>query len=247
MSDQTLFGEDELAFEQLMLGAGRAEAVPQERTETALLRFAAGIAALQGGVGGAAAAAGPAAGLAARPWARLVAAGKWLALGIVAGGVATFAWLRPTTPPPGPSSPVAAVVAPAAPPALAAAPPQPAKATEPLPVSTLLETARGQRVSSAATSAQPAVKPGPDLAAEVAALDGIRTAISIGALRDADLKLASYRRKFAQGALRSEAEVLALEVLVAQGNTPAAARAAERFISQHPRDPQLARVRALVE
>jgi outer membrane protein assembly factor BamD (BamD/ComL family) len=85
------------------------------------------------------------------------------------------------------------------------------------------------------------------LAAEVAALDGIRTALAIGAWSDADLQLSRYRQNFPDGALRSEAEVLALEALVAQGRKQAAAVAAERFIAQHPRDPQVARVRAFTQ
>lgn len=239
--------DDELAFEQLLLGAGIADALPHERTEAALLRFTAGVAALQGGVVDAAAVGAPVTGLATSGWARLATAGKWLALGAVAGGVATFAWLRQPTPAPGASSaPVAAAVAqaPLAPPA-AAAIPLATKAN--LPPTAPLESARSPSVASLGPSRPPNVKSTPDLAAEVLALDGIRTALSIGALRDAEQKLTSYRRHFAQGALRSEAEVLALEVLVAQGRTQAAERAAERFISLHPRDPQVARVRALVE
>ena len=88
---------------------------------------------------------------------------------------------------------------------------------------------------------------GPDLAAEVTTLDGVRTALSIGALSDAERQLTGYRRRFTHGALRSEAEVLALELLVAQGRKQAAAQAADRFISEHPRDPQIARVRDLAE
>jgi hypothetical protein len=173
---------------------------------------------------------------------------KWLALGFVAGGITTFAWLRHTTPPPSASSaPVAAVEAPVtlAPPPSAAATPE-SKSDEPPQLAPAPEP-RPTRAATASAAPRASAKSGPDLAAEVMALDGIRTALSIGALRDAEQRVADYRRQFAQGSLRSEAEVLALEVLVAQGRTRAAAAAAERFISQHPRDPQVARVRALVE
>lgn len=246
MSHETALGEDELAFEQLLLGAGRAESLPSERTEAALLRFAAGVAALQAGtVAGAAGGAAVTSGL-ANPWARAWVTAKWLAVGFVAGGITTFAWLRQTGPVP------ATVNAPAAPAISAAAsmtepsvaPTQePRAVVEPQPLATE-PTARAPRVASPPRA--PA-KAGPDLAAEVMALDGIRTALSIGALRDAEQGIFSYRQRFAQGSLRSEAEVLALEVLVAQGRKQAAAAAAERFISLHPRDPQVARVRALVE
>jgi outer membrane protein assembly factor BamD (BamD/ComL family) len=85
------------------------------------------------------------------------------------------------------------------------------------------------------------------LAAEVAALDGIRTALSMGALADAERQLLAYRRNFAGGALLREVEVLGIELLTAQGRHEAAASAAERFILQHPRDPQVARVRAFLK
>jgi len=244
MSKQTAL-DDDVAFERLLLGAGLAEALPHELTEAALLRFAAGVAAMQSGALVTTAAVAPTAGAVASPWSRLVASGKWLALGVVAGSVATFAWLRQAAPPPpAKSAQVAVGVEQAAPPpSKVAAPVQQPKTLEP--------RLAGPRVASASPNAKPsrrpAAKSGSDLAAEVAALDGIRTAISIGALREAELKLASYRRDFARGALRSEAEVLALEVLLAQGRKQAAASVAERFILQHPRDPQVARVRALVE
>lgn len=81
----------------------------------------------------------------------------------------------------------------------------------------------------------------------MAALDGVRTALAIGAWSDAEQQLNRYRRNFAAGALRTEAEVLTIETLRGQGNQAAAASAAQRFIAQHPHDPQVARVRALTE
>lgn len=249
MSRETVLGEDELAFEQLLLGAGRAETVSAEQTEAALLRFAAGVAALQSGAVAGAALGTGAAGTATGPWARLFVTTKWLAIGFVAGGITTFAWLRQTTTPSAPSAKgaaaaaVAAPVAPAAEPVAASSPAPNSVASAPLATE---PAPRSVRTAGPGTAPRVPVKSGPDLAAEVMALDSIRTALSIGALRDAEQRVADYRRQFAQGSLRSEAEVLALEVLVAQGRTQAAAAAAERFISQHPRDPQVARVRALV-
>ena len=246
MSHETALGEDDIGFEQLLLGAGRAETLPSERTEAALLRFAAGVAALQGGVVAGAAAGASATGALTSPWARAWMVGKWLAIGFVAGGVTTFAWLRQPTPVPvavtAPgaiaTTPVALVTEP-----VAAPMPEPKAIVEPRP----LAAEPVARAARAGTTPRTPVKASADLAAEVMALDSIRTALSIGALRDAEQRVSDYRRRFAQGSLRSEAEVLALEVLVAQGRTQAAAAAAERFISLHPRDPQVARVRALVE
>ena len=244
MSHETALAEDDLGFEQLLLGAGRAEALPSEQTEAAFLRFAAGVAALQGGVVAGTAVGASATGALTSPWTRAWLVGKWLALGFVAGGVTTFAWLGQPTPVPvvvnAPVVPAIASVALATKPAVQVQEP---KAVESRPLATE-PTARAAR---AATAPRAPAKAGPDLAAEVMALDSIRTALSIGALRDAEQRVSDYRRQFTQGSLRSEAEVLALEVLVAQGRQQAAAAAAERFIAQHPRDPQVARVRALVE
>jgi hypothetical protein len=246
MTTPTIIAEDELAFEQLLLAAGLAEPLPHERTEAALLRFAAGMAALQSGAVGAAAVGSPAGAAALSPWARLVAAGKWVALGVVAGGIATFVWLRAPAAPTS-SGPIERVTASPTPRQATPQPPPSEIASEPPPASPPPATASPQRGGSPGAPTRKSVLNGSDLAAEVLALDGIRTALAIGALRDAELKLASYRRNFGHGSLRSEAAVLAIEVLLAQGRTQTAQRAAALFISQHPRDPQIARVRALVE
>lgn len=244
MSEQELLGED-AAFERLLLGAGRADALRHEQAEAALVRFTAGLAALQGGVG-AAVSGGAAAGGSRDAWLRFVAAAKWVALGALAGTVATWAWLRPTPPvgrtvPTAGSAPAAIVTLPSPPGAapVIGGPPQP-----PITPAASEGRSRAGAVHAGPRAAATSVS---NLSAEVSALDGVRTALSIGALHDAELQLAGYRRNFARGALRSEAEVLALELLVAQGRMQAAARAAERFVAQHPRDPQVARVRALVE
>jgi hypothetical protein len=251
MSEQTAL-DDDLAFERLLLGAGHAESLPRGRTEAALVQFAAGLAALPGSAIATSALGGPTASVSASAWSRLLATAKWVALGAIVGGVATFAWLQRESVPHASSAP-AAVPAPtiderAKPAEDASSLPRQAPAAIPSPsLQTAPEAGHTLRAASASASPRPSPKPGSDLAAEVTALDGIRTALSIGAWQGAELKLVSYRSNFAHGALRSEAEVLALEVLVAQGRKQAAASAAERFILQHPRDPQVARVRALVE
>jgi hypothetical protein len=236
--------EDDLAFEQRLLGAGQAEALPHERTEAALRRFTAGLAALPCGVVAGAAVAGPVSGVSGSAWSRFLATAKWVALGAIAGGVATFFWVQHAGPRGAGSAPaaIAHAQAPETPPPLGESPPTLAAEATP--------TARTRAARAARTAATPAVraaKPASDLAAEVAALDAIRTALAIGAWSDADQQLARYRETFVHGALRTEAEVLAIEALRAQGRKQAAASAAERFIAQHPRDPQVARVRALTE
>ena len=247
MSNDAVVDEDDLAFERLLLGAGRAETLPLERTQAALLQFMAGVGALPTVALGVGALRRPAS---ASAWSRAVTAAKWLTLGALAGSAATFAWLQGATTSRASGAPAAAlstqlrglvsrraaVVRPAV---ALLSPESKQRAADPAERATPVagEPVRARRTAPA----------GADLAAEVSALDSIRSALAIGAWRDAEQRLSGYRREFARGALRSEAEVLALELLVAQGRTQAAARAAERFVAQHPRDPQVARVRALVE
>jgi hypothetical protein len=244
MTSQT-FDEDDLAFQQRLLGAGRTEALPHERTEAALLRFTAGLAALPSGVVGGATLARPVTAVRGSVWSRFLATAKWVALGAVAGGVATFFWVRQAAPPRVDRPPVTVEQAPAA-----AASSRPRGESPPIsPAPAAATTSPGPRhtTPTAATPSARPTKPAADLAAEVAALDGIRTALAIGAWSDAEQQLARYRQTFVNGALRTEAEVLAIEMLRGQGREQAAASAAERFVAQHPRDPQVARVRALTE
>jgi hypothetical protein len=246
MSVEKLLGEDDSAFERRLLGAGRADALPHEETQAALLRFAASMAALHSAASGVAAGDARASGVNGSPWSRFATTAKWVVLGIVAGGMATYAWLQRAATPSASGVPVVTVAAPSAPPVANASTPA-RHATQVEEPSTVPPATQRAHAPGSSAAGLVATKPGRDLAAEVTALDGIRAALAIGALRDAERRLADYRRSFTRGALRSEAEVLALEVLVAQGRTQAAARAAERFLSEHPRDPQVARVRALAE
>jgi|GEM_PF-5831517 len=238
--------DDDRAFEQRLLGAGQAEALPHERTEVALLGFTAGLAALQGGAVTGAALAGPVSAAGGSAWSRFLGTAKWVTLGAIVGGVMTFAWVQHSASRRLPPA-VPAVVASAA---TAADTAQPRGAAPVRSLAELLPPASRQAPRAARAARAPSAhsgRPNSDLAAEVAALDGIRTALAIGAWSDAELQLNRYRNDFAAGALRTEAEVLAIETLRAQGRTEAAAAAAQRFIAQHPRDPQVARVRALTE
>ena len=238
--------DDDLAFEQRLLDAGLAEALPTDRTEGALLRFAADVAAVQGGVVGGAAGASVVGGASAGS--RRLLALKWLTLGALVGGSVALMSVRHTVPPSISRAPNAAVAS-TNPSRIAqdsAARRNPVEVSLPTRPVHPTEAHRGPRSVDPASVA-PTARALPDLAAEVAALDGIHTALAIGAWQDAEEQLARYRRGFARGALGSEAEVLWIETLLGQGKRSAAASAAERFIARHPRDPQVARMRALVE
>jgi hypothetical protein len=259
MSDSGAELDEDLVFARQLLDAGRAEPLPSARTAAAFVTFATGLAALRGPeVAGSFApdAAVSAAGSAAR-W----AAAKWVTLGAVVGGAATFSWLEhrapsthveraPLVAPPASAAAAPSLLAPVAV-TSAGAPPAAHESEAEQPALSRAATRRRSatlrteaRLSGEAPRGSAAASPG--LAAEVAALDGIRTALAIGAWGDAEQQLARYRREFAQGALRNEAEVLTISLLAAQGRKQAAANAAQTFLAANPRDPQAASVRALV-
>lgn len=83
------------------------------------------------------------------------------------------------------------------------------------------------------------------LAAEVSALDGVRTALSAGAYASALHEVELYHERFPSGALSADAEVLALEALAAQGAERELRARAARFLARYPKDPHHERVRAL--
>ena len=234
MTSQT-FDEDDRAFEQRLLGAGRAEALPHERTEAALPSGVVGGAALPESISS----------VRGSVWSRFLATAKWVALGAVAGGVATFFWVRQAAPPRADRPPVTVEQARAA--SASSRPLGESRPISPAPPAVTARPATRHATRTAVTPSARPTTPAADLAAEVAALDGVRTALAIGAWSDAEQQLTRYRQIFVDGALRTEAEVLAIEALRGQGREQAAASAAERFVGQHPRDPQVARVRALTE
>jgi hypothetical protein len=177
---------------------------------------------------------------------------KWGLLGAIVGSAATLVWLQQAAPasdrpssaltvqPPAPAAPAPATASASAASSRSAAPTSISQAA-------IRDDEAALPIASPNGPPRRAARVRHDLAAEVAALDGIRTALAIGAWREAELQLARYRREFAQGALRNEAEVLSIAALVAQGRKQAASSAAKAFLTAHARDPQAARVRALVE
>lgn len=225
MTSRTEADEDP-AFARQLLDAGRAEPLPTARTSAALATFAAGLTALHG--------AEPQA-LAVSQGAKAWSATKWPALSALVGSAITYVWLQSSGAPP--AAPALTITAPVA---------SSSDASAPLPAPP----------AASAPSELPAKRPAlpraprraaPDLAAEIAALDALRTALNIGAWKDAERQVAAYRRTFPRGALRNEAEVLAIRALVGQGRHEAAAGAARSFLASHPQDPQAASVRSLLE
>jgi hypothetical protein len=249
MSGRQVDLDEDLVFARQLLDAGRAEPVPGARTAAAFSAFAAGMVALQRHELEAGLSASS--GASAAGWAARWLAAKWVALGALLGSAATMVWLEH-----GLATSPARSTAAARPSAAASASPVVVAAVGPVqgaPGNALSARAEARNVDmerrpvKVPTERSRPASSASSLAAEVAALDGIRTALAIGAWRDAELQLSRYRREFAQGALRNEAEALAITLLAAQGRKQAAASAASAFLANHPRDPQAASVRALLE
>jgi hypothetical protein len=249
-NESTLFaaGADR-AFERELLAAGRAAPLESEHTEAAWARFAAGL----GTVASAAAVsqlpsavtAGQVVSGVTAParWLERFAAAKWLLIGGLVGSALTMAWMEQRSnaealPSARTQSAPTVAAAPAAPSEMG---PAPSSAT----VAPATPPSVGVVPSNVKRAAAATVSSSASLAAEVSALDAARTAIGIGAWRDAHSLLRRYHAQFPKGALSVDAEVLAIEALAGEGRTADAQRAAERFLTRRPNDPQASRVRWL--
>lgn len=96
--------------------------------------------------------------------------------------------------------------------------------------------------SFAAPVAQPALA-APGLGRELAALDVARVRLAKGDLGGATALLDDYGRRFPQGRLAMEAEVLRIDALARGGRAEAAHARAEAFLRDHPGSVLTSRVR----
>lgn len=106
--------------------------------------------------------------------------------------------------------------------------------------------ARVTRKSGAGGAATPASSASGDLAAEVRALERVRGAIAERRLSDARAGLESYERAFPKKLLGSEARVLEIELLLADGRREEAEARARAFLASSADSPYGARVRSLI-
>jgi hypothetical protein len=81
---------------------------------------------------------------------------------------------------------------------------------------------------------------------ELGALDHARLALASGNARRALDQLDAYDRRFPEGRLQVEAEVLRIDALAKLGHNDVARQHAEAFLKQHPNSVLATRVRALV-
>ena len=84
------------------------------------------------------------------------------------------------------------------------------------------------------------------LGAELAIVDGARTALERGEPANALARVNDYESRFKTGSFVEEAEVIRIRALLAQGRGTDAERVASQFLSTYPMSPHEARVRALI-
>jgi hypothetical protein len=267
--DRERLGEaDERAFERMLLDSAAADRVAPEAMAHAwsqLARASVGV----GVATGAAEVHGGRSG-----WLHSAAVKGWI-VGAVCGSAITAAWLvgvagmRPVTsvsprsvpertqpastssesavPVPGPLIEAARSAAPAVVPAeqrhkrrrVAQLKPS-ASSPGPAPATSALEHAAAEPATAERAEL------GPALAAEVAALDAVRGAISgrmyLRALRLVD----DYHQAFPAGQLAPDADALRIEAHAARGDRSAAERHAAAFLARYPNTPHAARIAALL-
>jgi hypothetical protein len=190
----------------------------------------------------------------ARSGAGRLAAVKWLVLGAVGGASLTAAVMlarRPT------HDPLVPAIAPVfSRPTVMSRVDAPARAPDPPPAAKEPRPRVHPRLAvhlaapSQPTGSSPSPSPSPSqpsaLAAEVARIDTARTVSSIGDHDEAIRLIERYHRDFPEGVLAPDADVVALEAVLAKGDTAEASHRAAEFLSRYPNDPHAPRVRLLV-
>ena len=227
-------------FERLLIDSARSDQLPTH-VDAAWQKFSVAL----NGMG--LLAAGPSGALAVRRARRWLAA-KWLTYGVLAGSALTALSLRPShdrrvNPSAAPSTTIA-LSAPSS--SAPKAKVEVEAKLQPLPPPLAATKPHSIRPRALPSHSEAAPAPSSTLSAEVALLDAARSAVRAGAFAHA-LDLADrYRADFPNGELAPEAEVVAIEALVEQGESQPATLRASRFFARYPGDPHTARVKWLV-
>jgi hypothetical protein len=170
---------------------------------------------------------------------------KWVGISIVAGVVAAggiYVLRSPSRTAPEPTQRVPALQAKEP---LPAQPAPPVQAPEPQPA----ETAAQQPATVARSVADSAVARRVEqggISRELELLEKARVALASGDTARSAALLAEHRR-FPKRALGPEAQILGIQVALAQGRRAEAARRAEAFLQAQPRSPHARRVRSLLQ
>ena len=239
------------AFERALLDAGRGES-PSDQARKRLWSALGTTTALVGMSKVAEAAADAAAplgqaGLAPPGGSTLMLSlGKWAAIAGVAGGVVVGAVAaarhgsNPELAAPAANTVTSNVAPPPVP------PPSPAVEVAE-PVATVLPAESARPVPSRLRSRQHKPASNEDgILREVRILEQAKASLAQGDTERSAALLAQHRR-FAQHMLGPEADILAIELAQARGDSVRAARLARAFLSAHPRSPHARRVRSLLE
>lgn len=231
-----------------LLRAGRSDAPGREFSERLLIGLGVGAAATTvsafASAGTAAAALQGAASTGSGTASLTVLAAKWVAVGVVGGGIlagsAEVAFSPPRV------EPVTKAVASAA--------PKPARAPKPGPLSqpsaALVTPLEAEPTNEAeqpkAVAAPPSAAPleGGKLGHEVEAIDRARRAMAAGKLQQALRELDAFERIEGTGVLAREAKVLRIEALYRLGEDARARQLAEQYRAAYPNDSHLTRLRA---
>ncbi len=218
-------------FEQALIRAGRRAVPPSGAKERGWSRLEASLV-------------GIAAGLVGHSLARTAAgralAAKSMAVGVLLGCAATYAFLRPRSAPIPRAAPTLSAPSTSVSATTVASVAAPANVTP-----TIVSAVTSAASTVTALASAPASAAGPSLAAEIAAIDEARAALVAGAPDDALARVTRYRRDHPHGVLAPEATVVAIEAYAAKGDHAKTLAEAAAFLARHPHAPQAARVKAL--
>jgi hypothetical protein len=261
-----LLNRSESSRTRALLRAGKAETSPDGFSDTLLASVGAAVAAsavssaavaslapgtkvtsasaATSSVGAAVGNVGAAVGGGAAPSLALVAA-KWVAVGVLGGGIlaagADFA-LSPGREPERAPQAVSASVAvrnapePRNPAPLVAPGAAPAASAQPTPASSPPTQARGNALAAPSASAS-------QLGREVELIDRVRRALSAGNTSLALSELDAYERVAKTGVLDREARVLRIRALREGGDEAGARKLSDQYLLDFPGDPHAARLR----
>jgi TolA-binding protein len=221
--------ETDSGLERALLEAGTAyRSSPSTRARTlAALGVAGSVALSTGAAGGAFSSL-----LAKMGWTKLAISAAFVAGALPVG---YYAWHRYHVPPP--TLPAEAIVPAAVEASLSAQP------AEPTPVQAATAEPPAPDTSSVPRPAKTDAKPGVALAAELGALDAVRSALAQGDPGGALSLLDAYAKDYPRGRLELEAEVLRIDALARAGQTDLAKKRAETFLKRYPKSVLASRVR----
>ena len=244
-----LFDVSKNARTRALLQAGRRDAPPSDFSERLLTGLGvAGIATsvtIPASASASSAAVSGAASTSSGTAGAVLAVSKWVAVGVLGGGILAGGVDLALSPQP--ALPVAGVARPN--PEPAGAPPR-----QPLRENAVAVTPQPAPVTSvepvdvapvAAAPARASANPG-QLGREVALIDRARQALGAGDAARASKELDSFDRSEKTGVLEREARILRIDALSAQGQTSRARLLAEQYLQLYPNDAHSARLRALL-